>query len=97
LAALYTQIANTDNPQTVIPGWSEGPDPESKDSPMCNSTSEVRSLRSRLEMTWLLLSENVNVGTASSEDFGSVPALLAVSPYAPLPPPAPAGFKPEFA
>jgi hypothetical protein len=28
----------------VIPGWSEGPDPESKDSPMCNCTSEVRTL-----------------------------------------------------
>src|SRR6266849_201565 len=26
----------------VIPGWSEGPDPESRDSPMCNCTSEVR-------------------------------------------------------
>jgi hypothetical protein len=25
----------------VIPGWSEGPDPESRDSPMCNCTSEV--------------------------------------------------------
>ncbi len=24
---------------TVIPGWSEGPDPESRDSPMCNRTS----------------------------------------------------------
>src|SRR6202035_1673928 len=23
----------------VIPGWSEGPDPESRDSPMCNCTS----------------------------------------------------------
>jgi hypothetical protein len=29
----------------VIPGWSEGPDPESRDSPMCNCTSEVRALR----------------------------------------------------
>src|SRR5260221_8460018 len=27
----------------VIPGWSEGPDPESRDSPMCNCTSEVRA------------------------------------------------------
>src|SRR6202030_4090593 len=24
---------------SVIPGWSEGPDPESRDSPMCNCTS----------------------------------------------------------
>ncbi|SHJ99736.1 tRNA dimethylallyltransferase [Bradyrhizobium lablabi] len=30
---------------TVIPGWSEGPDPESRDSPMCNCTSEVRASR----------------------------------------------------
>jgi len=29
----------------VIPGWSEGPDPESRDSPMCNCTSEVRASR----------------------------------------------------
>src|SRR6266849_5853453 len=29
--------------QHVIPGWSEGPDPESRDSPMCNCTSEVRA------------------------------------------------------
>jgi tRNA dimethylallyltransferase len=28
---------------TVIPGWSAGPDPESRDSPMCNCTSEVRA------------------------------------------------------
>ena len=26
-------------------GWSEGPDPESRDSPMCNRTSEVRATR----------------------------------------------------
>jgi tRNA dimethylallyltransferase len=30
---------------TVIPGWSEGPDPESRDSPMCNCTSEVPASR----------------------------------------------------
>jgi hypothetical protein len=24
---------------SVTPGWSEGPDPESRDSPMCNRTS----------------------------------------------------------
>jgi hypothetical protein len=24
---------------SVIPGWSEGPDPESRDSPMCKRTS----------------------------------------------------------
>src|SRR6266404_260235 len=30
----------------VIPGWSEGPDPESRDSPMCNCTSEVRRFAS---------------------------------------------------
>ncbi|HMI11351.1 MAG TPA: tRNA (adenosine(37)-N6)-dimethylallyltransferase MiaA [Bradyrhizobium sp.] len=30
---------------TVIPGWSAGPDPESRDSPMCNCTSEVRASR----------------------------------------------------
>src|SRR3982751_6138149 len=28
---------------SVIPGWSEGPDPESRDSPMCSCTSEVRA------------------------------------------------------
>src|SRR5712672_1956447 len=37
----------------VIPGWSEGPDPESRDSPMCNSTSVVRSFHSRPQMRQL--------------------------------------------
>src|SRR5260370_19752491 len=30
---------NTTSLDSVIPGWSEGPDPESRDSPMCNCTS----------------------------------------------------------
>jgi hypothetical protein len=27
------------NSDSLIPGWSAGPDPESRDSPMCNCTS----------------------------------------------------------
>src|SRR5882762_6429935 len=38
--------ANEANSRGVIPGWSEGPDPESRDSPMCNCTSEVRRFAS---------------------------------------------------
>src|SRR5450755_653627 len=46
LSRSMTVLARSDvtlNSDAVIPGWSEGPDPESRDSPMCNCTSEVRA------------------------------------------------------
>ena len=39
-------VCGVHHPDPVIPGWSEGPDPESRDSPMCNRTSEVRRFAS---------------------------------------------------
>src|SRR6266478_5003018 len=49
----------------------DGPDPESRDSPMCNSTSEVRAgARPGMIMTFSrLLGEDAGVITASSDDL----------------------------
>src|SRR5229473_3704307 len=42
----------------VIPGWSEGPDPESRDSPMCNCTSWLAATQ-RPGMTALKVTTSV--------------------------------------
>jgi hypothetical protein len=73
---------------------------------MCNSTSEVRVFAAnRNDVSFL--SEDVNDGKASSDDFGSGPriarraAICSIArprhALAENPPPAPAGFKPELA